>query len=245
MVEPRPAADRAARPLSIVIPAYNEESRLPRTLERIGAFLARGGYDAEVLVVDDGSRDRTSERSRVVAAELPYVKIIRYPTNHGKGFAVRSGVLAATREAVLFTDADLSTPIEEIERFWEPYDRGADVVIGSRRRSESRIMVRQPLHRRVIGRAWSVVVSLLGVRGIPDTQCGFKLFRASRTRRIFEALKTPGFAFDVELLIGARARGLRIAEVPVTWIDSPESHVRPVVDSSRMLVELLRMRGLG
>jgi dolichyl-phosphate beta-glucosyltransferase len=233
------------RPLSIVIPVYNEESRLPGTLERIAAFLGRGRYDAEVLVVDDGSRDRTSERVGALAANLPFLRILRYPKNHGKGFAVRSGVLAASRDAVLFTDADLSTPIEEIERFWEPFDRGADLIIGSRCRAQSRIVVRQPLHRRITGRAWNVVVSLLGVRGIPDTQCGFKLFRAATTRRLFEGLKTPGFAFDVELLIGARARGLRIAEVPVTWIDSPESHVRPVVDSSRMLVELLRMRGLG
>jgi dolichyl-phosphate beta-glucosyltransferase len=233
------------RPLSIVIPVYNEERRLPGTLERIGAFLRPGGYDAEVLVVDDGSRDRTPDRIQELAPGMPWLRVLRYPTNHGKGFAVRAGVLAASRDAVLFTDADLSTPIEEVDQFWGPFDGGADVVIGSRRRQDSRVVRRQPLHRRLIGRAFNVMVSLLGVRGIPDTQCGFKLFRAARTRRIFEDLRTAGFAFDVELLIGARARGLRIAEVPVTWIDSPDSHIRPVVDSSRMLVELLRMRGLG
>jgi dolichyl-phosphate beta-glucosyltransferase len=242
-VRPAPPA-AASRSYSIVIPAYNEEKRIPQTLQAIDAFLRRRGDDVEVLVVDDGSRDGTSDRVRELMPGMPSLRLLRTDPNHGKGYAVRRGILAATREAILFSDADLSTPIEEIDRLWEPYGRGADVVVASRHLAQSNILLRQPPHRRVISRVFNMIVSIFGVRGVRDTQCGFKLFRAATMLRIFAALKTDGFAFDVEVLMRARESGLRIVEVPVTWVDSPESKVRPIVDSSCMLVEILKMRGL-
>jgi dolichyl-phosphate beta-glucosyltransferase len=232
------------RSLSIVIPAYNEEGRLPKTLEEIDAFLRERGYDAEILVVDDGSRDRTLERAREMTATIPSLRVLTYGRNRGKGYAVKTGVLAASRPAVLFSDADHSTPIADIDRLWAAYDRGCDVVVASRHLAQSQILVRQPVHRRAMGRVFNLVVSLFGVRGIRDTQCGFKLFRAEAARRIFSKLKTDGFAFDVEVLMWARHFGIRIAEVPVRWVDSPGSRVHPIRDSRRMFVEILKMRGL-
>jgi len=238
-----PAATRP-RSLSVVIPAFNEEARLPETLPRIHGFLAERAYDAEIIVVDDGSRDRTSERVNALRSSLPMVRLRTHAGNTGKGFAVLSGVGQATHEAVLFTDADLSTPIEEIERLWNAYDRGFDVVIGSRRLPGSQIPVVQPMHRRIMGHVFNGVVSLLCIRGIRDTQCGFKLFRTEALRRIVPRMRTQGFAFDVEILMRAREMGYRIAEVGVRWSDDRRSRIRPIQDSSQMLLQLLRMRGL-
>jgi dolichyl-phosphate beta-glucosyltransferase len=233
------------RSLSIVIPAYNEARRLPDTLERIRAFIGGGDYDAEVIVVDDGSRDGTLEEVRRLRPSMPFLREVACGVNRGKGFAVRAGVRAAAKEAILFSDADLSTPIEDLEKLWEWYDRGWDVVIASRALPGSRREKRQPRYRELMGDVFRWLVSLLVVRGFRDTQCGFKLFRASAARRIFERVRTDGFAFDVEVLMRARELGYRAAEVPVTWMDSLGSRVRPVRDSARMLLDLLRMRGLG
>jgi dolichyl-phosphate beta-glucosyltransferase len=233
-----------SRSLSVVIPAFNEEDRLPRTLPRIHAYLADRGYDAEIIVVDDGSRDRTSERVEALRPSLPMVRLRTHAKNTGKDFAVFAGVREATRETILFTDADLSTPIEDVDRLWSAYDRGFDVVVGSRRRPDSEIPVPQPVHRRVMGHVFNGMVSLFCIRGIRDTQCGFKLFRTEVIRRIAPRLRTQGFAFDVEILMRARAMGYRIAEVGVRWSDDRASRIRPIHDSSRMLLQLLRMRGL-
>jgi dolichyl-phosphate beta-glucosyltransferase len=230
------------RSVSVIIPAYNEERRLPATLQSLHSFLDRPGYDAEIIVVDDGSRDGTRERAS--ALKLPLVRVLGYSRNRGKGFAVRTGVLAATREAVLFSDADHSTPVSEIERLWPWLDEGYDVAIGSRHAAGSQLIVRQPLRRRIMGRAFNLIVSFAGVRGINDTQCGFKLFRKDAARRIFSRLRTCGFAFDVEVLLHARRWGLRVREVGVQWTNSPDSRVHPVRDSARMLVEILKMRGV-
>jgi dolichyl-phosphate beta-glucosyltransferase len=232
------------RSLSVVIPSYNEEARLPRTLREVGDFLASRGCDAEILVVDDGSRDRTREAATAAGASCPLVKVLGYLDNRGKGFAVRTGFLAATREAVLVSDADLSTPIGELDRMWPFYDQGYDVVIGSRRLSGARLEIPQPLYRRGMGRAFNLIVSTLAVRGFQDTQCGFKLFRRAASQEMFRGLRTRGFAFDVELLLRARRLGLRVREVPVRWINSPDSRVRVLRDSARMLREIFRMRGL-
>jgi dolichyl-phosphate beta-glucosyltransferase len=234
------------RSLSVVIPAYNEEARLPRTVERIHEFLVHRSYDAELLVVDDGSRDRTLSVARDLSRSLPLLRVITHPTNHGKGFAVRSGILAATRDAVLFSDADLSTPIEDIDLLWPWHDRGYDIVIASRRGDEgSKIGIPQPAYRRGMGKVFNLLVSMFGIRGFHDTQCGFKLFRREPARRVFSTLRTQGFAFDVEVLLRARRLGYRTREVLVRWDDQPGSHVDPVRDSARMLLEVLRMRGLG
>lgn len=230
------------RALSVVIPAYNEERRLPGTLEAVSSYLESRGIEAEILVVDDGSRDGT--RAAAERLRLPTVRVLGYPRNRGKGYAVRTGVLAATRDPVLFTDADLSTPIEDLEILWACLDQGCHVAIASRLLAQSRILVRQPWHRRMVGRTFAGVVSLLAVRGFRDTQCGFKLFRSEAARRLFAPLRTVGFAFDVEVLLRARRLGLRVAEVPVRWVNSPDSRIHPVRDSGRMLVEILRMRGI-
>jgi dolichyl-phosphate beta-glucosyltransferase len=233
------------RSLSIVIPAYNEERRLPGTLERIRAHVGGPGYDAEIIVVDDGSRDGTLKTVRKLRDSMPFLRDVSYGANRGKGYAVRAGVAAATKDAILFSDADLSTPIEDLEKLWGWYGRGWDVVIASRALPGSLREKRQPLYRELMGDVFRWLVSLLVVRGFRDTQCGFKLFRASAARRIFERVRTDGFAFDVEVLMRARELGYRTAEVPVVWRDSPASRVRPVRDSARMLLDLLRMRGLG
>lgn len=233
------------RSLSVVIPAYNEARRLPDTLERIHAYVGIGGYDAEIIVVDDGSRDGTLEEVRRLRSSMPLLRDVGYGANRGKGYAVRAGVAAATKDAILFSDADLSTPIEDLEKLWAWYDRGWDVVIASRALPGSRREKRQPRYRELMGDVFRWLVSLLVVRGFRDTQCGFKLFRASAARRIFERVRTDGFAFDVEVLMRARQLGYRIAEVPVTWRDSEGSRVRPLLDSTRMFADLLKIRGIG
>lgn len=235
----------APRTLSVVIPAYNEENRLPGTVEAIRAFLVRQGYRAEILIVDDGSIDATFARARDLEGRFPEVRVLRHPVNLGKGAAVRTGVLASTLDPVLFCDADHSTPISNIDRLLPRLDEGFPVAIGSRAQKHSEILRRQPLVRRSMGRIFNGILSLLGVRGIRDTQCGFKLFRADAARALFSALKTRGFAFDVEILIRARGLGYRISEVGVQWTDSPDSRVHFLLkDSARMLKEVLQMRGL-
>jgi dolichyl-phosphate beta-glucosyltransferase len=232
---------RVTRSVSVVIPAFDEEARLPDSIHRIHAFLSERGDDAEIIVVDDGSRDGTSAALRRLAAALPTppaLHIVRFETNTGKGFAVREGVLRAARSAVLFTDADLSVPIEDLELLWPAYDRGCDVVIGSRRRTGSRVEAPQPPLRRFSGRVFQVLTSLLAVRGFHDTQCGFKLFTRDAARALFGELRTTGFTFDVELLQSARRRGYRIAEVGVRWRDAQGSRIAPLRDSLGMIREL-------
>ena len=206
--------------LSVVVPALNEEDRLPRTLERIASHLARRGGDYEVLVVDDGSRDRTAAR-----AESAGATVLRNETNRGKGFAVRRGMLAARGARRLMTDADLSTPIEELDRLGARMDEGHDVVVGSRALPGSRIEVRQPWYRENSGRLFNVFVRALAVPGVMDTQCGFKLFSAAAARDVFSAARLDGFSFDVEALFLARKKGYRIAEVPVVWRNDAASRV--------------------
>ena len=233
------------RSLSIVIPAYDEEARLPASVARIHAFLAGRGYDAEIIVVDDGSRDRTSEALRRVEATLqgpPRLRIVRFESNTGKGYAVAQGVLRAERDAILVTDADLSVPLEDIDLLWPPLDLGCDVVIGSRRHDGARIEEPQPMLRRAAVRVFRMLVSLMAIRGVRDTQCGFKLFRRDSARALFEGLRTPGFAFDVEILLKARRRGSRIAEVGVRWRDSRGSRISAFRDSWAMMKELWDLR---
>jgi dolichyl-phosphate beta-glucosyltransferase len=242
----RPAPTSApACSLSVVIPAYNEERRLPPTLEAVHSFFARRGDEFEIIVVDDGSSDRTLDAVHGLQASLPGLRVLRQPRNLGKGAAVRAGVLASRGGAVLFSDADLSTPIECVDLLWPWLGRGYDVAIGSRSRVDSEVLVHQSFVRENMGRTFNRIVGLLGVRGIRDTQCGFKLFSARAAKRLFAGLRTRGFAFDVEVLIRARRLGYRIAEVGVRWINSSDSRVRAGRDSCKMLLEILRMRGLA
>lgn len=226
-----------ARPfLSIVIPAYNEEVRLVPTLARIKEYLAGQSYSSEILVVDNASSDRTSEVAREAGVE-----VLEEP-QRGKGAAVRTGVLAARGEQILFSDADLSTPIAEVEGLMAELQAGCDVAIASRGLPESKLPVRQPWYRELVGRAGNVLVRLVAVRGIADTQCGFKLFPRAIARRLFGAQLMTGIAFDMEILFLAQRSGMKIAEVPVTWTDSPETRISRVRDSLDAIKDLARIR---
>jgi dolichyl-phosphate beta-glucosyltransferase len=230
-------------PLSIIIPAYNEERRIAPTLAQITAYLDRRHRAYELIVVDDGSRDRTRDHVAAVAAEHPQVQLLALPRNAGKGAAVRAGVLASRGRTVLFSDADLSTPIEELGKLEAALDGGADVAIGSRA-APGDVERRQPLLRRVQGRAFHLVVRALGFRAVAsvrDTQCGFKLFRGPVARALFAELTLTGFAFDVELLELAFDR-FRVAEIPVAWTHADGSKVRPGIDALKMLRDLTRIR---
>ncbi len=211
--------------LSVTIPAYNEAARLPRTLHAAVEYLEKRGLPYEILTVDDGSRDQTAEVIRQTACELApmmtwgTIEPLGYDRNRGKGYAVRYGILRSSGNHVLFMDADLATPMEELEKLeaaLRPEFR-IEVAIGSRPLRESQLVVRQPLLREVAGRAFNKAVQLLATRGIADTQCGFKLFTHSAAREIFSRCTLDGFSFDVEALFLARRLGYDIAEVPVRW----------------------------
>lgn len=231
--------------LSVVVPAYNEERRIGPSLARIVTYLAGRPGTAEVLVVIDGSRDGTGDVVRTVTSELHRdvpVRLLDRGTNSGKGASVRHGMLAAQGDLRLFSDADLSTPIEEVDRLAARVHAGADVAIGSRRLPDSHVGVPQPLSRRIMGGVFSWCARRLAAPGIRDTQCGFKLFTADASARVFGRQRIEGFGFDVELLWIAHRLGLRVAEVPVVWDDDPRSTVRPLSDASRMLGDLVRIR---
>jgi dolichyl-phosphate beta-glucosyltransferase len=208
--------------LSVVIPAYNEAGRLPATLERVRAYLDGRALAYEVLVVDDGSRDATAEAARTARGP---VRLLAHAENHGKGHAVRSGMLAARGELRLMTDADLSTPIEELARLEAALADGCDVAVGSRAVAGARIEVRQPAYREAMGRLFNRLVQALLLPGLADTQCGFKLFTARAATIAFSACRLDGFCFDVEALYVARLHGLRIAELPVVWRNDAATRV--------------------
>ncbi|HVT46046.1 MAG TPA: dolichyl-phosphate beta-glucosyltransferase [Thermoanaerobaculia bacterium] len=228
--------------VSIVIPAFNEAGRLPSSLERIMEWSHRNqGVVREIIVVDDGSRDGTAEAAkRMARPETPVVLEVQ-PENRGKGAALRRGVLLARGAWILLTDADLSTPIEEIDRLSGSIER-FDIVIGSRGLAESDIRIRQAWYRQQMGRTFNRLVRLL--TGIPfrDTQCGFKLLRRSVARDIFERARIDRFAWDVEILLLAASLGYSVVEVPVSWFNSPDSRVHIVGDSTRMLVDVVKTR---
>ena len=227
--------------LSIVIPAYNEQERLESTLRAYLAY-CRPRRTVEVIVVDDGSTDDTTPLVERLGAELPELRLIRLAQNQGKGYAVRSGIVNARGRRILFADADGATPIEELARLESALDEGADVAIGSRALPAAGVEVRARLHRRVIGRAFHLLVRFSGVDHIADTQCGFKLFRGAVAHALFSRMRTTGFSFDVEVLMMARLFGFRIAEVPVNWVHQPGSRVNLLTDSARMAADLVRIR---
>lgn len=229
-------------PLSIVIPAYNEAGRLGPSLALLRGYLRRHRLQAEVLVVDDGSADATPDLVRRLARSWKDLRLLALERNQGKGAAVRAGVLAARGRRILFSDADLSTPIEELPLLQARLDAGADIAIGSRALNRSKVEVSQPLYRVLAGRGFNLMVQLLSVRGIQDTQCGFKLFTAAAARRSFALQQVPRFGFDVELLFLARKAGYRIDEVPVRWINSADSKVRPIRDGGRAFIDLALIR---
>ena len=225
--------------LSLVIPAYNEEHRIGNTLRRAEAYLAQMSYPCEIIVVDDGSSDGAADH---IKKEFPEVTVIRYQPNHGKGYAVKTGMLAARGAFRVFYDADGSTPIEEIDKLWPCFDVGADIVIGSRSIKGADIQVRQRRLREYMGRIFNGFVHLLVMRGVVDTQCGFKAFRGEIVNVVFHRQRLYGFCFDTEILYIARRHALRIVEVPVRWAHESHSRVHMVFDSLRMLRDLFRIR---
>jgi dolichyl-phosphate beta-glucosyltransferase len=235
------ATDEQHVHLSVVVPAYNEEGRLSKSLPAIMDYLSRQSYAWEVLIIDDGSSDRTGEIAARIGENKP-VRVLQNNPNRGKGYSIRYGMLEARGKYRLFSDADLSTPIEELDHFWKPVAEGYDVVIGSRAVSGSRLEVRQARYREWMGRAFNLLVRMMLVPGIHDTQCGFKLFSEKAATEIFPRQTLQGFAFDVELLILARKHGYKVKEFPVRWINSPATTVSAWRDSSRMFVDLVRLK---
>ena len=225
--------------LSVVIPAYNEASRLGESLARVLTYLERRGTPFEVLVIDDGSADSTASIAREYAHRG--VWLLELARNRGKGAALRHGVVASCGSKVLLCDADLSTPIEEIERL-EPWLERADVILGSRSVADSRVELRQPWHRQTMGKVFNLLIRILGIGDFRDTQCGFKLVAGDVARRLFPRFVVDRFAYDVELLWEARRQGFRIVEVGVEWHDSPVSRVRPWRDAPQMFADVLRIR---
>jgi dolichyl-phosphate beta-glucosyltransferase len=223
--------------LSVVVPAYNEARRLGPSLQRAIAYLEGRGIRWELLVVDDGSRDGTAE----VAARFPAVRVLRHERNRGKGAAVRTGVLATAGDRVLISDADFSTPIEELEKL-EPRLAEAALVVGSRGVAGSLVREHQPAYRELMGKTFNLLIRILGVRGLRDTQCGFKLVRGEVGRSLCAALTIDGFAYDVELIWLAQRRGYRVAETGVVWANSADSRVDPLFSSLAMIRDVVRIR---
>jgi dolichyl-phosphate beta-glucosyltransferase len=232
----------SAPKLSVVIPAYNEAARLPRTLERLNDYLGGRGTSYEIVVVDDGSSDGTAQAAR--AAGGPFLTLLGHERNRGKGHAVRRGMLAAGGERRLMTDADLSTPIEDLPRLEAALDRGDDIAIGSRAVPGANVLVHQPFYREAMGRIFNHLVRLIALPGLYDTQCGFKLFSAAAAEAAFGQALLDGFSFDVEALFVARRRGLRIAEVPVTWRNDAASRVG-FVHGGLAFLDLVQIRRNG
>lgn len=227
--------------ISVVVPAYNEAGRILPSLDRIVSYMRARHPDYEVLVVDDGSTDGTDAAVRGRFGADSGVEVLGYGANRGKGFAVRHGMTRASGDLVVFSDADLSTPIEEIEKMLPLVESGYDIVIGSRALAQSDIRERQPLYRELGGKLFNLLVRIIVMPELHDTQCGFKLFRRAATAPILPYLRIDGFAFDVEILALARAIGLRITEVPVIWINSLTSRVR-LSAASRAYLDLIDIR---
>jgi dolichyl-phosphate beta-glucosyltransferase len=228
--------------LSIVIPCYNEEARLPRTIEQIEQYLEGKHLSYELILVDDGSSDGTREVMDAAAERNRSVRLEALPRNRGKGRALAEGVAVAKGSEVLVTDADLSTPIEELPKLQAEVDRGAGVAIASRAVKGSRVEISQPFYRVLMGKAFNLLVQAVLLPGIWDTQCGFKLFRADVAHEAFAELTTDGFGYDPEVLYRAKKRGVRIAEVPVVWRNSAPTKVSPIKSSLDMFRHVLRIR---
>lgn len=223
--------------ITVIIPAYNEERRLGNTLKKIIRYLKEGGFEYEIIVVDDGSKDNTVN----IAQKFKAVKVLKNKENKGKGYSVKRGVMESKKDLVLFSDSDLSTPIEELEKFI-PYIKDHDIIIGSRRMKDSDVRVKQPFYRTWAGKIFPIIVNIILVRNIRDTQCGFKLFKKDVAKKLFPMQRIFGFSFDAEILYLANKFKYKIKEIPVVWINSGNSKLNLIKDSFRMFQELLKIK---
>jgi dolichyl-phosphate beta-glucosyltransferase len=228
--------------LSIVIPAYNEEKRIGGTIQKIADYMRNKQYKYEILVIDDGSQDKTisvAQNLKNKRKDLP-ITVLPNKVNRGKGYSVRKGMLAAKYGWILFTDADLSTPIEELDKFLPHLDY--DIIIGSRRQEDSSIEIKQPWYRSIPGKVFPLIVNALVLRGVRDTQCGFKLFRKNVAHFLFKKQQLEGFSFDAEILWLAKRKQYSIKEIGVVWINDLDSKLHPIKDSYNMFMELLKIK---
>ncbi len=230
--------------VSIVIPVYNEEKNIAETMRRVQAFMSLKDLSWECLIVNDGSSDSTESiaQNTIKAQTQSRFRLLSNPSNHGKGFAVRQGVLASSAKYVLITDADLSAPIKELDKLIKALEEGYDIAVGSRAVRSKDADVQQTFKRRLAGRIFNIFVKILVLRGISDTQCGFKCFKKKAAHELFNAQKLDGFSFDVEVLRLAQKRGFRIKEVSVMWRQGKQTRVRLFHDSIKMVKDLLYLR---
>jgi dolichyl-phosphate beta-glucosyltransferase len=221
--------------LTIVIPAYNEEKRIQATLKELNRTILPVKTKPKIIVVDDGSKDRTGKIAKKFGAE-----VITFKKNKGKGAAVKAGVLASRTEWTLFMDADMSTPMSMLERFITHLD--SDMIIASRNLPESELPLKQPTFRRLLGKGFPLIVRMIALRRIKDTQCGFKLMRTKQAKEIFEKMTIDRFGFDVEVIYIAKKMKLKIKEIPVVWKNDPRSKVHPIKDAARMFRDVIQIR---
>jgi dolichyl-phosphate beta-glucosyltransferase len=228
--------------VSVIIPAYNEESRLPATLHSVYQYLLSNGRSFEIVVVDDGSLDQTAAVAETFGSHNDNVRLLSYSPNQGKGHAVRAGILAARGELLLIDDADGSSPISELPRLEAAIAAGADVAIGSRAKPDPERTVTALPYRKYIGNTFNFIVQSLLLKGIYDTQCGFKLFKRRVAHDIFTVAQLNGYGFDVEVLYIARLRGYRIAEIAIDWTNVAGSKVNVLIDSPKMFFEVIGIK---
>jgi dolichyl-phosphate beta-glucosyltransferase len=231
--------------LGVIVPAYNEEARILPTLEGLNAYYSTQSYTWHITVISDGSSDKTAQIVEQFAASHPGFSLLSYSPNRGKGYAVRRGMLETEGNLLLFCDADLATPQEETEKLLAHMHDGADVAIGSRPLRDSQLVKHQPFYREQLGRLFNRLVQMLAIRGIEDTQCGFKMFTRQAAHDVFTRCKLDGFSFDFEALMVARDLGLRVDEVPIRWAHQEGSKVVLMRDGPRMLRDLVKLRVRG
>ncbi len=230
--------------LSIIIPAYNEEQRLPDTLEQVLTFLQSQSYQSEILVVENASEDGTLKVAKEFAEQhhresLP-IQVIHEPVK-GKGSAVRRGMLLASGDYLFMCDADLSMPVKEINRFFPPAVDGVDITIASRE-AMGAVRYNEPTYRHLVGRIFNTLIRVLALPDLNDTQCGYKCFKANAAEDLFRDMSIPGWSFDVEILYLAQKRGYRVKEIPIHWYYNPDSHISVAKDSIRMALDIFKIR---
>lgn len=227
---------------SIIIPAYNEGARLGATLDRVLSYVSERGWDAEVLVVNDGSSDNTADLVGQRAKMNAVLRLIENPGNRGKGYSVRNGMLKANGDILLFTDADLSAPIEQADKLFAEVESGADVAVGSRWLQPDLQAHRQSLPRQFYGRTFNLVLRILLGLKFKDTQCGFKAFRRAAAQKLFPLQTIDGWGFDAELLYVGDRMGMKVQEIPVVWSDAEGTRIHPLRDGLKMITEVLSIR---